>query len=147
MEILPLMQSYALPLDIVLNDIYNHLWKIKSPLSDDLREAIQHDHFHFKKILLIYYKSDLFSHNTKDENYYLDWVLNNLINVLNDSQLLINGVSDNLIRECPGMTAKILMQSFIYDKHTITSNIYTLWKLMTPEKKKRMYTLSKLLLF
>jgi hypothetical protein len=146
MEILPLIQSNVIPLDVVLNDIYNHLWKIKSPLSDDLHEAIKHDHFHFKKTLLLYYRSDLFSHNIQDENYYLEWFLSNLTSVLNDNQLLINGVSDNLIRECPCMTIEILIHSFVYDKHTITKNIYTLWKLMTQEKKIKMYTESALLL-
>lgn len=140
MEILPLMQSYALPLDIVVNNIYNHLWKLKSPLSDDLRDAIQHDHFHLKKSLMIYYKSKDFSHSYQDDDYYLDWFLNDMISVLNDDQILMDGISENLLRECPGMTVAILMNSFVYDRQEIIKNIYALWKLMTHEKKQKMYT-------
>ena len=56
MEILPLLQSNCLSNDIVLNEIYNHLWRMKTPLSSELKDAIIWDHFHFKKIVMMYYK-------------------------------------------------------------------------------------------
>lgn len=143
MEILPLLQSNCIPNDIILNDIYNHLWRIKTPLSKELKDAIVYDHFHFKKTLLMYYNNvDQFSRNKQDDDYFLIWLENDLVGILNDERPLMDGLTDNLMKECPTLTKDYLLG---YDHvDNLPNKVYELWRMMTPEKKKRMYELSRL---
>lgn len=139
MEILPLLQSNVLPTDVVLDNIYNHLWRIKSPLSNELMTAIENDHFRLKKIVLKYYNSRDFSRNLNHEDYFLHWLLNDIIGVMNDREMLMDGISENLKKECPWITMDYLLDDM---NGKLNEKVYDLWKVMTPEKKSIMYELS-----
>lgn len=139
MEILPLLQSRAIPTDVVLSNIYYHLCKIKSPLSNDLKTAIVNDHFKFKKIVMSYYKDSLYSRKQDDDNYFLIWLENDLINVLNDHCPLSDGLSENLKKEFPSVNMKDIVDQSI----KLNEKVYNLWNMMTPEKKKIMYVVYK----
>ena len=136
MEIQTLLLSNVLPTDIVLNNIYNHLWRIKSPLTKDLKESIVNDHFRFKKIVMSYYNSEIYSRRPESQFYFLDYLLNDMIDVLNDNYMMIDGVSPNLSNECPWMTIDYLMDDM---DGVLNSKLYDIWKIMTPEKKQIMY--------
>lgn len=144
MEILPLLQSDCiLPNDIVLSEIYSHLWRLKcrSYLSKELRDAIVNDHFRFKKIVVMYYNNEIvFSRNKKDDDYFLIWLDNDLIGVLNDGKPLIYGISDKLREECPSIKMEYLLECVSADN--LPDKVYELWKMMTPDKKKKMYELT-----
>lgn len=141
MEILPLLQSNSLPNDVIVNNIYNHLWRIKTPLSKDLKHAIIYDHFHFKKILMMYYMNvDQFTRNKNDEDYFLIWMENDMVSILNDNQSLLDGLSENLKEECPTLTKEYLMRLDHVDD--LPNKVYELWKMMTVEKRKTFYELT-----
>ena len=138
MEILPLLQSNCLSNDIIVNEIYNHLWRMKSPLSKELKDSIINDHFHFKKIVMMYYNNvDQFSRNKTEDDYFLIWMDNDLVGILNDEKPLMDGLTENLKKECPTVTMEYLLRCDHVDN--LPDKVYELWKLMTPEKRKRMY--------
>lgn len=136
MEILPLIQSNALPMDLIMGKIYPQLCKLKSPLSNELKESILHDHFHLKKVIMHYYNDSGLSRKPNDDDYFMGWLVNDLIGVLNDNQALMHGISDNLKSECPWMTLEYLLD---YKEDKLHEKLYDLWKIMTPEKKMNMY--------
>ena len=136
MEIQPLLESNVLPVDVVVNNIYNHLWRLKSPLTRELKESIVHDHFRFKKIVMSYYNSDIYSRHPESQFYFLDYVINDMIDILNDNHMMSDGISNNLLTECPWITIDYLMDDM---NGALDSKLYDLWKIMTPEKKQLMY--------
>ena len=140
MEILPLLQSNALPSDVVLHNIYRHLWRMKSPLSNDLKVAIENDHFRFKKVVMAYYGCEDYTHNRDDMDYFLNWLLNDIIGVMNDRQMLMDGISENLKKECPWITMDYLLDDM---NGKLNEKVYDLWKVMTPDKRAQMYDLAK----
>jgi hypothetical protein len=138
MEILPLLQSRALSNDVILNHIYPHLCRIKSPLTPELKSAIINDHFHLKKILLCYYNDQAnFSRKPRDADYFLHWVENDLLLTLNDNRSLLDGLSTKLLIECPGVTKEYLLS--YPESGRIQDKIYDLWLIMSCEKKLAMY--------
>lgn len=141
MEILPLLQSNCLSNDIVVNEVYKHLWRMKTPLSSELKDAIIWDHFRFKKIVMMYYKNvDQFTRNKNDHDYFLIWLENDLVGVLNDDKPLYDGMTENLKKECPTLTMEYLMRVDHVDE--LPNKVYELWKMMTTEKRKKLYDLT-----
>ena len=141
MEILPLLQSNCLPNDIVVHEIYNRLWRMKTPLSSELKDAIIWDHFHFKKIVMMYYNNvDQFTRNKNDDDYFLIWLDNDMCGVLNDDRPLTDGLTTNLKQECPTLTMDYLMRNDHVDK--LPDKVYELWKMMTTEKRNKLYELT-----
>lgn len=136
MEIPPLLQSNALPTDVVLNNVYGHLWRIKSPLTNDLKAAIENDNFHFNKIFMGYYNDRTFTHDEEDDMYYLDWMINDIVWMMNDRQTLMDGVSDTLKNDFPWITQDYMFND---DYGKQNDKVYQLWLAMTPDKKLEMY--------
>ena len=141
MEILPLLQSKCIPNDIILDGIYNHLWRMKTPLSKELKDAIMYDHFHFKKLVMMYYNNvDQFTRNKNDDDYFLIWMENDMVGILNDDEPLLDGLTENLKKECPTLTKDYLMSCNHVD--ILPNKVYELWRMMTTEKRKKMYELT-----
>jgi hypothetical protein len=137
MELQALLLSSVLPQDVVLNDIYNHLWRNKNVLTDDLKTAIIHDHFRLEKIVMKYYNDTSLSRKPSHDDYFLCWLENDLLGVLNDDMGFMDGLSENLQRECPGITRDWLLSCESVDD--LPEKVYSVWKLMTNEKKAIMY--------
>ena len=140
MELQPLLLSNVITNDVVINVIYNHLWRNKNILNDSQKESIIHDHFRLKKILKRYFDDNSLSKSPSHSDYFLAWLENDLVGVLNDNYPLIFGLSAELKKECPNITMDELLNFDTVDK--LPDKIYWLWKLMTQEKKLRMYELT-----
>ena len=137
MELEALLLSDTIPKDIVLNDIYKHLCK-KKTLNEEQKISIIHNHFLFKKIILKYYNNKRLSKNpSHGQDYFLYWLENDLLGVLNDGSPLNHELTDNMKRECPGVTIEWLASHV--PPEGLPDKTYALWKLMTPEKKQIMY--------
>lgn len=137
MELQALLLSNNIPNDIVINEIYNHLWRNKNVLNEKQKEAIVHDHFHLKKIIRTYFNDTSLSKNKESMDYFLCWLENDMLSVLNDDYAYIDGLSPNLKKECPDITKKWLLSLNSMDE--LPDKIYTIWKMMTPKKKNIMY--------
>ena len=137
MELEALLLSDAIPNDIVLNDIYGHLCK-KKMLNEEQKNSIIHNHFLFKKIVLKYFRNKQLSRNpSHGQDYFLYWLENDFICVLNDGMPLNHELTENMKKECPGVTIRWLA-SHVSPKD-LPDKTYAIWKLMTPEKKQLMY--------
>ena len=137
MELQALLLSNNIPNDIVINEIYNHLWRNKNVLNEKQKEAIVHDHFHLKKIIRTYFNDSSLSKNKESMDYFLCWLENDMLSVLNDDYAYIDGLSPNLKKECPDITKEWLLSLSSMDD--LPDKIYTIWKMMTPNKKNIMY--------
>ena len=140
MEIQALLLSNSIPNDIVINEIYNHLWRNKNVLNEKQKEAIVNDHFHLKKIIQAYFNDTSLSKNKNSTNYFLYWLENDMLSVLNDNYPYIDGVSPNLKKECPYVNLDWLLSLDNVDE--LPDKIYTIWKMMTTNKKNIMYELT-----
>lgn len=136
MEIQALLLSNMFPNDIVY-EIHNKLCMNKIILTDLQKESIIFDHFHLKKIILRYYRNTLFGRNPNDDDYFMYWLENDMLNVLNDDKPYIYGLSRNLRAECPELTKEYLLSSPVWEQ--LPKKIYFIWKMMTVEKKLKMY--------
>ena len=137
MELQALLLSNCLSNDIVINEIYNHLWRNKNVLNEKQKESIVNDHFHLKKIIQTYFNDKSLSKSTCSMNYFLCWLENDMLSVLNDDYAYIDGLSPNLKKECPHITKEWLLSLNSIDD--LPDKIYTIWKMMTPNKKNIMY--------
>lgn len=137
MELQALLLSKKIPNDIVINEIYNHLWRNKNVLSEKQKAAIVHDHFHLKKIIQTYFSDTSFSKNKESMDYFMYWLENDMLSVLNDDYAYIDGLSPNLQKECPHITKEWLLSLDNIDD--LPDKIYTIWKMMTTNKKRIMY--------
>lgn len=137
MELQPFLLSNRLPKEIVLHEIYKYLWKNRNVLTDVQKDSIINDHFHLNKIVNKYYNDSSLSRNKRSERYFLLWLENDILSVLNDDRGFIDGISDNLLIECPGVTKGFLLSCDSIDD--LPEKIYTLWTMMTPIKKTTMY--------
>jgi hypothetical protein len=136
MEILPLLKSKCLPNDIILHNVYDKLCRIKI-INKEMKDAIINDHYRFKKILLMYYNNTSnFSRNKKNDDYFLIWLENDLVGILNDDYSLCDGLTENLKKEWPTLTKDYLLDGDIDHIH---EKVYELWKNMTPYKRTIMY--------
>lgn len=137
MELEALLLSDVIPRDIVLNDIYKHLCKEKT-LNEKQKISIIHNHFLFKKVVLKYYRNKQLSRNpSHGQNYFLYWLENDLIGVLNDGVPLNYELTENMKKECPGVTIKWLASHV--SPEDLPDKTYAIWKLMSNEKKQFMY--------
>lgn len=136
MEIQTLFLSNMFPNDIVY-EIYKKICVNRDILTDLQKEAILNDHFHLKKIIKSYYKNNLYGRDPNDDDYFMYWLENDMLNVLNDDTPFIYGLSDNLKAECPGLTKDYLLSSPPLKQ--LPEKIYILWKFMTCFKKIKMY--------
>jgi len=137
MELQPLLLSNSIPNDVVIGEIYSHLWRNKNVLNKKQKEAIVHDHFHLKKIIQTYFNDTSLSKNKESMDYFLCWLENDMLSVLNDDYAYIDGLSPNLQKECPHITKEWLLSLSSIDE--LPDKIYTIWKMMTPNKKNIMY--------
>lgn len=137
MELQALLLSNNIPNDIVINEIYNHLWRNKNVLNEKQKEAIVHDHFHLKKIIKTYFNDTSLSKKKESMDYFLCWLENDMLSVLNDDYAYIDGLSPNLKKECPDITKEWLLSLNSMDE--LPDKIYTIWKMMTTNKKNIMY--------
>lgn len=137
MELEALLLSNNIPNDIIVNEIYNHLWRNKNVLNVKQKNAIEHDHFHLKKIIRTYFNDTSLSKNKESMDYFLCWLENDMLSVLNDDYAYIDGLSPNLKKECPDISKEWLLSLSSMDD--LPDKIYTIWKMMTPNKKNIMY--------
>lgn len=137
MELQALLLSKTLPTDVVLHHIYPQLCKNRNILTEPQKESIINDHFHLKKIIRQYRNDTSLSLNKRSSDYYMYWMENDMIGILNNDQSLINGISDSLLQECPEVTKAFLLESAPVDM--LADRLYTLWTMMTPEKKRIMF--------
>tara|TARA_Y100000389_G_scaffold64707_1_gene60776 strand:- start:208 stop:693 length:486 start_codon:yes stop_codon:yes gene_type:complete len=137
MELQALLLSKSIPNDIVVNEIYNHLWRNKKVFNQKQKEAIVHDHFHLKKIIQTYLNDTSLSENKESMDYFLCWLYNDMLSVLNDDYAYIDGLSLNLKKECPDISKEWLLSLDNIDD--LPDKIYTIWKMMTTNKKNIMY--------
>jgi hypothetical protein len=137
MELQALLTSKSLPNEIVIQEIYNHLWRNRNLLNEAHTEAIVYDHFHMKKIIHSYFISENLSKDSKSDDYFLAWLENDMISCLNDNQSLIDGLSHSLKAECPDLTISQLLGCESVEK--LPEKIYFLWKQMTSCKKLEFY--------
>jgi hypothetical protein len=140
MEVGTLLLSKILPKEIVLHEIYKHLYKLKKPISEDLQRDIQENIFHLQQIVRHYYNNGLFSKQENHPNYFLFWLENDLCYILNDERPLATGVSVNLLFECPLISIEFLVKNIPLTQ--LHSRIYELWRMLTYKKKMIMYEYS-----
>ena len=137
MEIQALLLSNSISNDVVLENIYKHLWKLKGSINPNLKQAITQDHYKLKKIVMKYYNDTSLSRDDRHTDFFLAWLENDLLGVLNDDRPFMDGLTENLKRECPGVTMdKLVSYESVND---LPDKVYWLWTLMTPEKKRIMY--------
>lgn len=105
-------------------------------LDEQQKESIIHDHFRFKKVVVHYFNNTSFSRLPSRDEYFLYSLENDMIRVLNDNVPLMCGLSDLLKTECP----HIAMSWLLSPADKLQERVYTLWKSMTFEKKRVMYT-------
>ena len=137
MELQALLLSNSFSNDIVIHEIYNHLWRNKNVLNENQKESILNDHFHFKKIIQTYFNDTSLSKNKDSMDYFLYWLENDMLGVLNDDCPYIDGLSQSLLIECPNITKDWLLSSNSIDD--LPNKIYTIWKMITQNKKNIMY--------
>lgn len=136
MEIQALLLSNMFPKDIAY-EIHNKLCMNKNILTALQKDSIIFDHFHLKKIIRSYFRNTLFGKNPNHDDYFMYWLENDMLNVLNDDKPYIDGLSINLRAECPELTKEYLLSSPAWEQ--LPQKIYCLWKSMTDEKKMKMY--------
>ena len=140
-EIQSLLLSSILPRDIVIGEIYRHLYLTRTSELKELKTSIVNEHFYLTKVLLYYYKDSLYSKNSQDPNYFLYWVENDMLNNMNDHIPLASGLSQSLKEEFPNVTTIFLMKPIAVDE--LPNRIYELWSLTTHEKRRHMYSIAK----
>lgn len=137
MELEALLLSNVIPNDIVLYEVYKHLCK-KKTLNVEQKISIINNHFLFKKILLKYYHNKELSRNpSHGQDYFLYWLENDLIGVLNDGVPLNYDLTEKMKKECPGVTIKWLASHVSLED--LPDKTYAIWKLLSYEKKQYMY--------
>lgn len=137
MELEALLLSDVIPRDIVLNDIYKHLCE-KKTLNEEQNNSIIYNHFLFKKVIFKYYRNKQFSRNPlHGQEYFLYWLENDLIGILNDNIPLNYGLSENMKKQCHGVTIEWLTSNV--PPEGLPDKTYAIWKLMSNEKKQFMY--------
>lgn len=137
MELQALLLSNSIPNDIVIHEIYNHLWRNKNVLNALQKDSIVNDHFHLKKIIQTYFNDTSLSKIKESQDYFLCWLENDMLNVLNDDRSFMDGLSENLKNECPHIDMEWLLSMDSNDE--LPRKVYDLWKMMTPKKKNIMY--------
>jgi hypothetical protein len=142
MEIQAFLLSDALPRDIVIDCIYRHMYIHREALPPDLKKSIVNNHFLFKKMLLGYYnlcyeETPLYSRDPLNDDFFLNWVENDIICIMNDDQFLMNGLSPELVKECPEITLQYLNKKV--ETKELPERIYDLWCMMTSEKQIKIY--------
>jgi len=140
MEVATLLLSNRLPKEIVLDEIYRHLCKLKKPISEHLKISIENNHFHLIKVVKSYHHNELYSQKENHPDYYAYWLENDLCSILNDGIPLILGVSVSLLKECPDITVEFLVKSIPLTH--LQERIYELWSMMTYKKQMYMYRCS-----
>lgn len=90
---------------------------------------------------MMYYRNvDQFTRNKNDDDYFMVWLENDMIGVLNDDRPLMDGLTENLKKECPTLTMDYLMGCNNVDE--LPNKVYEMWKMMTNEKRKKLYGLT-----
>lgn len=117
----------ALPYDLQrhIYDVVQNERKPKKILSTALKEDIES--YHLLKSILKNYKSIFFT----DDKYYLDWVENAIINVLNDNTSLYENISVDLQNIFPTLTNEEIRERLGVGKASISK----LW-IGTPVQKR-----------
>lgn len=137
MEIQPLLLSDALPNHVVLRHIYPHLWRNRKLLTEEQTEGICDMWFYLRTIIDRYMGDTSLSLDETSMDYFAWWLENDLLGVLNDDRSYMDGLSEGLRRECPGVTKDFLMSPSTIE--TVFDKIEFVWSLMTFEKRMRMF--------
>ena len=125
MEIVPLLLTNALPNDMV-QEIYNKLWRIKSPFNQEFRREMVKDTCAFKYIVHTYLQ---IYRGSAREGYYIECLENEMFWILNNDLPLKMGISN------------VLRKHFGTIDNLISANQVTLrlWRLMTYEQQLELY--------
>ena len=137
MELQPLLLSSALSRDVVLTHIYSHLWRNRRRLTEDQADSIRGMWFHLRAVIARYMQDTSLSLDESSSDYFMWWLENDLLGVLNDGKPFIDGLSEGLKREYPWITKDHLLG--IETKDTVLDKIEFLWSIMTFEKRMRMF--------
>ena len=137
-EIDILHENMNIPID-VLDIIYTHMCTIKKINSDLKNElVIYHRLFDIIDIYKI-----VFSLDKNDDDYYKNWLENDLIRMLNDNKPTLSGISTNLLERYPNITVEYLNEILCTDM--LSRRISKLWIMLTDQQKQHMYHNSLLL--
>lgn len=130
----PFLLSRALPNDLVVHEIFGrHLYKLNSPLSEKQRDSIQHFHFYFKKLLVLYYNH--YDRRPNSDMYFLDILDNDLLVAINEGKPFLFQPSDYL-KENPELVK--LCMAPVTDRN-FPDYIYSVWCYLSAEKKLQVY--------
>ena len=94
-------------------------------------------------VIQTYYQDTSLSTNKNDKNYYLNWLENDMLFVINNNRSLHDGVPFKLIKYCPAILDSIMNDVYPDD---IVEHIKFLWEVMDKFQKKTMlrgYLISK----
>lgn len=121
----------ALPYDLQrhIYDVVQNERKPKKILSTALKEDIES--YHLLKSILKNYKRIFFT----DDKYYLDWVENAIINVLNDNTSLSENISVDLQNIFPTLTNEEIREHVGVGKASISK----LWIGMPVQKRIQLF--------
>lgn len=137
MEIQSLLLSDALPNDVVLCHIYPHLWRNRKLLTEEQTQCICEMWFYLRAIINRYMSDTSLSLDQSSSDYFAWWLENDLLGVLNDDRSYMDGLSEGLRRECPGVTKDFLMSPSTIE--TVFDKIAFVWSIMTFEKRMKMF--------
>ena len=137
MEIQSLLLSDALPNDVVLCHIYPHLWRNRKLLTEEQTQCICEMWFYLRAIINRYMADTSLSLDQSSSDYFAWWLENDLLGVLNDDRSYMDGLSEGLRRECPGITKDFLMSPSTIE--TVFDKIAFVWSIMTFEKRMKMF--------
>ena len=131
-----LLLSDALPRDIVIQEIFaKHLYKEYSPLNSCQKHSILRNHFLFKKILMLYYRSSFYSRVPNSADYFLSAMDNDLFLAINDGRYLLDHKSEYF--ENHPELFKLSMLSV--EDEDLPAYVYDVWCMLTHEKKQEVY--------
>ena len=127
-EIGTLLLSSVLPQDVIIHEIYGkHLYKLKSTITTELKTSIVNMHYHFKKMLMIYYNR--FDKKPNYPYYFLKVLKIDLGLAINDDD------GEEVSRE---------IIYAIYDEdinvNDLPDHLYHIWCSLSLEKKHKVYS-------
>ena len=131
-----LLLSNALPRDITIQEIFaKHLYKDCSPLNAVQKNSIVRNHFLFKKILMLYYRSSAYNRVPNNTDYFLSAMDNDMFLAINDGRYLLFHKSEYFLNN-PELF-KLSMLS-VRDED-LPAYLYDVWCLLSNEKKQEVY--------
>lgn len=89
---------------------------------------------YLNEIIKTYYMNDSLSKDKHNKNYYLNWLENDMLFLLNDDKCLHEGLSPYLIHTCAHVIESILCNT----NDDVFNNIVCMWNVMNDIQKKLM---------